>query len=366
VSSQDSPVLFLTNYRGGGIGDFSADLGRHLASRIRDLRIEETSIEGKGSFRQAIIAATYPGNVVASLGLTAWGISPIRNFSGFSSLGIHSSLGRTTVAVVHHAIEILDPMETGYDINNLVKKGAHAALQQISRCDIVVFSPRLRDVLQRKYGSRSVLLVPLPGNRCLNPPGRPDGSRPRVVCAGYWAPYKGIDLYLGVADRLSAAADFVLVGQPHALLSRNPNFKAEVEKWKARARRLNVALPGFLRSNELDMTLSGYCIGVLPYTSVSGASASFQLFAERGIPVVASNLPEFRYLSECGAGVLLVESTIDGLSGGIEKLLVDQDLWFRLAQKQAIFSDHYCWDWFTQELVARYKLRSDTVSQDSR
>ena len=356
-----SAPLLLTNYRGAGIGDFGAGLGDHLSSRIGSLRTEETGVNGEGFSRQSVLVATYPGPVIANIGLTAWGRSGFRNFSGFASLGIHASTGHPTICIVHHAIEILDSKETGYPISGLVRWGAHAALRRLRRCDLVVFSPRLKDLLMRAYSAKSVWLVPLPGNQCRDPPTGPREAKPKVVTAGYWAPYKGIDTYLDTVAQLGPVADFYMIGRPHRLLSQDSAFAANVERWKARAEQLGVNLPGFLEPGVLDLLLSGQCTGVLPYTSVSGASASFQMFAERGIPVVASDLPEFRYLEKCGAGVLLAPATAEGMSAAIGNVLKDSAQWSQLVAKQVAFSQRYSWESFTEELVTRYHLTGDQV-----
>jgi glycosyltransferase involved in cell wall biosynthesis len=354
---EDSSILFLTNYRGGGIGDFGTALGGHLASRLGPLRIVETSVDGGGFLSQSFLTATYPGAVIANIGLTAWGRSGIRNFSGFASVGRHASRGGPTIAFVHHAIEMLEPEQTGFPVTRAVEWGAHLALRQLRKCGIVVFTPRLCDLLKSRYSAQSVWLVPLPGNPCRRPPTEARDARPKIVTAGYWAPYKGIDLFLDLAQRLGPGMDFVLAGRPHRLLSRDSVFAVKIDQWATRAKQLNVSLPGFLSPEGLDSVLFGKSIGVLPYTSASGASASFQMFAERGIPVVASDLPEFRYLGDCGAGILVGPPTVESLAEIIGKVLQEPQLWTRLVAKQVAFSHRFGWESFTDELVTRFHLR---------
>jgi glycosyltransferase involved in cell wall biosynthesis len=352
VISRDSSVLLLTNHRGGGIGDFGITLRTLLQGRVRWLQVEETSISGEGAFRQSTKAAVYRGPVIANIGLTAWGRSGLRNFAGFSALELHRLTGFPTKVIVHHAIEIFNPSETGYDISTLVRKGAHQALMRVRKCQLIVFSPRLLDILTHDYGARNVLLTPIPGQRTRRLATPPDHVRPKIVHVGYWAPYKGIDDFIAVARRLQGRAEFVLVGQAHLGLSASEAFRRQVEGWKAQAAMFAVRLPGFLSAAELDNELSGPAVGLMPYTSVSGASASFQLFAERGVPVVASDLPEFQYLKQCGAGILVVPATLEGFITGIERLLDERGLWIELAERQEEFNKKYSWDNFVQNLLA--------------
>jgi glycosyltransferase involved in cell wall biosynthesis len=352
VRSSGRPALLLSEHRGGGIGDFGIALEAHLKSRLGALATEETAIDGRGSLRQAVKAATYPGPLITNLGLTAWGRSGPRNFFGFSAVGLHQSLGHPTTVIVHHAIEMFELRETGYEVTPLVLKGAHLALERVMGCDLIVFSPRLRDILVEQYGARRVRLVPHPGERPRRQVTEPKDHRPKVVHAGYWAPYKGIDLYIALAGRLRSRAEFVLVGRPHLGLSGDEGFRQKVDAWKARAQDAGIRLTGFLEDRELDSELAGSAVGVLPYSSVSGASGSFNLFAERGVPVVASDLPEFRYLESSGAGILIAPPTLDGISSAVEHLLDDRALWLDLARRQERFNERYCWDNFVEGLFA--------------
>jgi glycosyltransferase involved in cell wall biosynthesis len=348
--SSGSPPLLLTEHRGGGIGDFGLAFQRHLRSHLGELAIEETSIDGGGSFRQTAKAATYPGPLITNLGLTAWGRSGPRNFLGFAAIGMHHTLGRPTTVVVHHAIEMFDLGETGYAVSPMVQRGAHLALARVTDCDVVVFSPRLRDILVGQYGARQVRLVPHPGERTRRAPAAEAGARPKVVHAGYWALYKGIDRFIRLAARMGPSAEFVLVGRPHLGLIGDAGFRRQVERWTTEARAAGIRLPGFLERSEMDAELAGPTVGVLPYTSVSGASGSFNMFAERGVPVVATDLPEFRYLERLGAGISIAPATVEGLATTVQTLLDDRSLWLDLSERQARFSERYCWENFVAGL----------------
>jgi glycosyltransferase involved in cell wall biosynthesis len=350
--SQEEPALFLNNYRGGGIGDFGATLFEQLQAAGVGIELEETRIDGRGLLGQMRQVRRRGGPVIANLGLTAWGRSGPRNYLGFSSVGRRARAGRPTIAVAHHAIEMFEASETGYPVSRLVRWGAHRALAALRSCDLVVFAPRLRDLLVGSYGARSVWLTPMPSGSP-RPRGPPTGPW-KIVTAGYLAPYKGIDTYLGVAERLRGDADFSLVGRPHAVLSRRPEFAERTRGWMDRARSLGVATPGFLDPLELDRALSGRTIGLLPYTSASGASASIGLFVERGVPVVTSDLPEFQYLADEGAGIVVTTGREDALSFAVRELTESPTRWAELVEKQLAFARAHSWGRFVGEMVQRY------------
>ena len=351
--SSGRPPLLLTNYRGGGIGDFGLTFEAHLKSRLKSLETEETSVDGRGCVRQATRAALHRGPLIVNLGLTAWGRSGVRNFLGYTAVGAHETFGSPTTVIVHHAIEIFDLDDTGYEVTPLVRAGAHAALGRVRKCNLVVFSPRLLEILRNFYGARRVWLVPHPAERTrCGVTGRPT-EPPKVVHVGYWAPYKGIDRFVQVADRMRDRAEFVLMGRPHTALSADEGFRQKVDEWTTQAQRAGVRLTGFLTEEQLDAECTGTTVGLLPYTSMSGASGSFNLFASRGIPVVATDLPEFRYLETVGAGIRIAPATVEGLSSAVATLLEDREQWLELSRRQGEFVERYSWDHFVEELLMR-------------
>lgn len=351
MSSSDSPTLFLTNHRGGGIGDFGLGLAASLATQIPRLQIEETRLDGQGGFVQARRARAFPGRLIANLGLTAWGRSRFKNYVGFAAVGHHGRSGLPTHVIVHHTIEQFDPAETGYRISSLIRWGAHQAIARVRGCNLTVFSPRLGTILRERYGAEHIRVTPLPGGEGRPVTNQRSPERARVVSAGYWAPYKGIDLFLEVARRQVSRADFFLVGRPHAGLSIDRNFQSQVLRWRKIAAEVGVATPGYLDGAGLDQILSGRSIGVLPYTSMSGASASFRLFSERGVPVVASDLPEFRYLVAEGAGIVIAPPTVEGIEAALERLLGNPRTAIDLASRQLEFSTRTSWKPFIHTLL---------------
>ena len=347
-----SGLVFLNNYRGGGIGDFGAGLIPALERSGRTVQVEETHADGDGLSAQLRRVYSDPAPLIANVGLTAWGASGFRNFRGFRTLGRRQRAGRATIAIVHHAIEMFDSGETGYPISRLVRWGAHRALASLRGCDLIVFSPRLRDLLVGPYGCRSVWLTPMPSGEVR--PLRSATGPWKVVTAGYLSPYKGIDTFLEVAEQLRESARFALIGRPHAVLSRRPEFAARTEQWLARARAAGVATPGYLPPEGLDEELAGRTLGVLAYTSASGASAAFGIFAERGVPVIASDLPEFRYLVEAGAGVVLARSDPSEIAARIRAVISDPPAWERLAERQRRFASTHTWSTFVADLFRRF------------
>ena len=346
------PVLLLTNYRGGGIGDFGEGLAQAARAAWPDLEVEETRAGGGHALRQAVRSAFSRKALLANVGLTAWGTSGVRNLLGFQGIRVHRSLGRPTIAIVHHTIEMFGSEDSGYHVSRLVRWGARWATRSLRGCDLVAFSPRVAEALRNSYGARSVWLTPLPGGRPV-PRVQLDGPA-KVASVGYWAPYKGIDTFLEVAGHLRERAQFILAGTGHPLLAGRSPLREQIQAWRSGAEELGVQIPGYLKPEALSTALEGRTVGLLPYGAASGASAAFSLFVERGIPVVSSDLPEFRYLASEGAGILPVRSESAALTEAVRSLLEDPVRWADASRRQIDFGTRNNWDAFIQGLDRRW------------
>ena len=351
-TSAPPALLFLNNYPGGGIGDFGSRLARHLREESGEVILETTDPEGRGEFAQLKRVRRHPGGVLVNLGLTAWGRSGARNYLGYSSLGRRHA-GLPTVVIIHHLIEAIEPGDSGYSISRLTRWGGHRAASRLTDYGLATFSPKLAELLHRSYDAQRVWTTPLPMDVPVRPPDAA-GASPRVVSAGYLAPYKGVDRFLAAGEALRGSGEFWLVGRPHPLLASDPNFVRQLNRWSRAAAAANVQMPGFLDDRHLDDLLTSGAVGVLPYSSTSGASASFGLFASRSIPVVASDLPEFRYLRELGAGIELVGPGPGELEDAVGGLLESNTRWSQLSDRQYEFARLHDWHSFIGGLRKNY------------
>ncbi len=343
-------VLFLNNYRSTGIGDFGGSLFERWTGLGYSVSIEETNPSGKGFHQQVRRIARTEEALVTNVGLTGWGQSGFRNFIGFRAISSHCRAGRTTVSILHHSIESFALEDTGYNPSSITRWGAHLALRHLKNCRLIVFSPRLGAVLEDEYQMKPDWITPLPCNAC-SEPAKWSNEQAVIATVGYWAPYKGIDFFLDAAQALGHSYRWILAGKPHRVLSEDSAFRTRVAGWEGRARQLGVSTPGYLSPSDLSRELDGRAIGVLPYSSASGASAAFTLFAERGIPVVASDLPEFRYLKELGAGITLIDPRGGELSRTLEYITSSSSAWSEMSRMQKDFSERYSWEKFVERLA---------------
>src|SRR5580658_1200979 len=314
--------LFVDNYKDTGIGAF----GHTLFGAMRGIdargRLEFTQTTILRGLAQCLRLGRYRGPVVANVGLTSWGRSKVLNLVAFLVLGARSFAGRRTVLLLHNVVEVTEEGDTGYRVGYLIRLGASLALRSNARATVVVFSRAIREVLTEKYEIPDVTYYPLP---C--PPVCPETSnpgpdaRPVVVSLGYLSPYKGIEKLLDAYPDFREVADLLVIGRPHPVLLSDPNYARTIDRLVARMSELGVSYIPFVADDQLCSVLAGCRVGILPYTSTTGTSASFTTLAAAGLPVVATNLREFQELSRDGAGIRLTDGDPRSLAHSVRDLL---------------------------------------------
>lgn len=357
VSEPVPKILFVNTYTKTGIGDFGLQSLEYL-QRHETVTVMTTVPDGKQLLSGLLRILRWPGPLIANVGLTTWGRRGIANFLGFATMGIRAAIGRPIIVMLHNVIEIIVPEDSGYEINGLTKFGAHLAVRLLRGAKIVVFSEQVLRILERDYGLRVQRCTPLPctsSGLSSNPEDIVPSSEPIAVTVGYLAPYKGLPVFVGARKFVDSSVKMTVVGGLHRLLESKPQFSQFATDAFAIMRGRGIDYRGYLPEIQLKSLLQGHVVGVLSYTSLSGASAAFSLFASSGVPVVATDLSEFKYLKELGAGIVLVSASPQQVGDAINNLFLDGDAWLSASRSQRAFASKYSWTEFTDWLLALVK-----------
>jgi glycosyltransferase involved in cell wall biosynthesis len=338
-------VLLLNNYTRTGIGDFGLRLEVALKSAGVDLVTEELAPQGERFFPQLVKAFACTDPVIANIGLTSWGPSPMRNLIGFLTLGVRAGLGRTTVVILHNIIEAIDPADAGYRVTSLLRFGAHQTVRLLARCKIVVLSSSIEGILRSNYRISPALATLSPCPKLNVSPSQTD-ERFTAVTIGYLAPYKGLDLFVEVAEKLKGNVRFIVVGTPHRVLSEYPAIRRSLLDLTARGKAVGVEFLGYVPEPQLAAVFGRCSVGVLAYRSTSGGSASAATLAGAGLPIVACNLPDFRALADQGGALILTNPDSTSLAEAILELKKDCKRLEELRQLQLRFAEAHGWDAF--------------------
>jgi glycosyltransferase involved in cell wall biosynthesis len=340
--ARSGSYLVLNNFGETGIGLFGQSLGRRLRSQQADVEIVETQRRPLAFFVQFLTTIRTRQTLVANVGLTSWGSSPVLNLLGFFSIHVRSWIGRPTIVLLHNLIEVVDSRGAGYNIGPLTTLLAHWAVSGLRRAKIAVFSREMAETLITHYGIRVARCAPLP---CEPPvvPAEHLSVLPDIVSFGYLSPYKGVDLLLEAQRSLRDECRLVIIGRGHALLSDESEYRRNLARIRRVAQEVHAVFLGFVPDAELISVLQRCWVGALPYSSTTGASASFTQLATAGVPVVASDLPEFQYLRDEGAGILLVPPSPLEIAAAIRSLLKDSGLRAKLSADQTAYASKHSW-----------------------
>jgi glycosyltransferase involved in cell wall biosynthesis len=109
-------------------------------------------------------------------------------------------------------------------------------------------------------------------------------QRPAVLCFGFLAPYKGLEVVGEAARTLGSAVQVVFAGGPHPRLEARHGYAASL---KARYGD-HVRFPGYVRDEDVHNWFAAADVVVLPYPSPHASSGPLALAVSHGTPVLAS------------------------------------------------------------------------------
>ena len=351
---ENATAALLTAVPGTGIGDFGARLQVRLSQTISLGRVIHATPETRAGLRAMISSVNWPGALVTNLGLTSWGPSRPLNFLANIGIAFRTRRHRQTVVLLHNVVESMNIEHSGYHVGAFTLKGAHLAVQALERCKIIVFSDETARVLRERYEISPALVRPLPCDTPANTPATSNlhGSCPTVIIPGYLSPYKGLETLPEVKRLVQSPCRFIVIGGPHNTLLRDPGYRTRLTSLVNDLRAAEIRVAGRLADTEFDSALRHSTLGLLPYSSTQGGSAMFSHLASMGVPVIATELPEFRWLETLGAGVLCTGPDPREIASAIDRLLSDSGELSRLRERQARFATKFSWSGFGSEIAS--------------
>lgn len=343
-------IILVNNYNRTGIGDFGHDLLAHLGGQGLHLKLVPTPTSWMDFPKYCFSTLTFDGNAIFNVGLTSWGRSPARNFLGFALIRLRKATGHKDLVLLHNVIETIDSEKSGYKVSSLTAKGAHVAVKQLSRVPVVVFSKRMDQLLRDRYQISPVLSHPLPID--VHPEAKSlRGRIPTVLMIGYLAPYKGYDLLLDALKTRDIQANVIIAGDAHRMLKEDPGYLKFLDTVEQEARALHAQRLPRVHERDLPSLMSKVDLGILPYSACQGGSAVASLFISYRIPILATDLPEFKELAEMGGGVVLSPYDPKEFSRRMKDLLENPVFLDGLRDKQEAFGRMFNWGNFVERLL---------------
>jgi len=241
-----------------------------------------------------------PDVVWFNLGFASFGGKALPAFLGIAIPFFARMTGSYTHVTLPQLMETVDLKDAGVRFPLAYKMGGFIATQMVLFANSVsVMLPAYRNVLKEKYG-RGAVYVRRHGIFSARPE-YPDFSKrgdpeQRILAFGKWGTYKRLEPLLAAFDAVvkrCPEARLVIAGTDHP---KTPGYLQALEQRSSH--RKEISFIGYVAEEQIPDLLQRSSIAVLPYTSSAGSSGIAHLACTYGVPMVASDIPDFRRLSD--------------------------------------------------------------------
>jgi glycosyltransferase involved in cell wall biosynthesis len=241
-----------------------------------------------------------PDVVWFNLGFASFGGKPLPAFSGIAIPCLARLTGSYTHVTLHQLMETVDLKDAGIRFPLAYKVGGFIATQIVLFANSVsVMLPAYRNVLVAKYGRGSVyvrrhgIFSSRPEYPEFTKRGNPEH---RILAFGKWGTYKRLEPLLEAFEtivRKVPSARLIVAGTDHP---KTPGYLKSVQtKYAAQDK---ISFIGYVAEQQIGELLQASTVAVLPYTSSAGSSGIAHLACTYGVPMVASDIPDFRRLAD--------------------------------------------------------------------
>ncbi|PYY17250.1 MAG: group 1 glycosyl transferase [Acidobacteria bacterium] len=277
-----------------------------------------------------------PDVVWFNLVFSSFGDKPIPAFLGICTALLLRLFGFYTHITLHHVIEFID-LSKGTRFPRLYKLfGAVATKLMLFSGSLTVLLPSYRKVLLETYGGEYVHLRK--HGVFSAAPKFPDMSRRgnpehRILAFGKWGTYKRpeilIEAFAQIADKFPKSK-LVIAGSNHPMC---PGYVESLrERWRNCSR---IEFQGYVREEEIGTLFASATVLVLPYTSAGGPSGVAHQACEFAVPIIGSDIPDFRDMADTEELAMLFYETgnPDSLAQVLTDLLENPTLQQEMAEQ---------------------------------
>jgi glycosyltransferase involved in cell wall biosynthesis len=241
-----------------------------------------------------------PDVVWFNLGFASFGGKAAPAFLGIAIPSLIRMAGFYTHVTLHQLMETVNLDDAGIRFPFLYKLGGFLATHIVLFANSVsVMLPAYRSVLVERYG-RGAVYVRRHGIFSARPEYPEFASRGnpehRILAFGKWGTYKRLEPLIEAFKIVSETvpeAHLVIAGTDHP---KTPGYLRSVQA--KLASRSNISFRGYVAEDAIPQLFQTSSIAVLPYTSSAGSSGIAHLACTYGVPIIASDLPDFRRLAD--------------------------------------------------------------------
>jgi glycosyltransferase involved in cell wall biosynthesis len=277
-----------------------------------------------------------PDVVWFNLVFSSFGDRPMAAFLGLCSALLLRLAGFYTHITLHHIIETLD-LSKGTRFPRLYRFcGAIATRFLLWSNSVSVLLPSYRRVLLNHYRGKNVHLRKH-GTFCASPKfpelGRRGVPDHRILAFGKWGTYKRLEILIEAFAKVLDSipnCKLVIAGSNHPA---TPGYMESVrERWRDNP---YLEFNGYVPEEELENLFVNSSVLVLPYSSAGGPSGVAHQACEYAVPIVASDIPDFRDMAETThiAIEFFENQNPDSLADALIRLLNDSQRQAEMAEQ---------------------------------
>jgi glycosyltransferase involved in cell wall biosynthesis len=241
-----------------------------------------------------------PDIVWYNIGFASFGGKPVPAFFGLTAPALTRFWSCYTHITLHQLFETVDLADAGVKSPMLYRiAGRLATHLLLSANSLSVLLPAYRRTLQEKYGRGTVnvrhhgVFASCPEMPDLSKRGNPVH---RMLAFGKWGTYKRLELLIEAFAKIVDKAppvELIIAGGDHPKTPGYVNSVAERVKYNPLIR-----FVGYVPEESIPELFQTASLAVMPYTSSAGSSGVAHLACQYGLPILASDIEDFRELTE--------------------------------------------------------------------
>ena len=234
-----------------------------------------------------------------NLGFASFGTGPLAAMLGFVTPLAARLTGAYSHVTLHQLFETVNLDDAAVSSPRLYRAGGWLATHLLlSANSISVLLPTYRHTLDEKY-RRGRVSVRSHGI-FTGKPDPPDFARRgnpahRILAFGKWGTYKRLEILIEAFERLTTKfpnAKLIVGGGDH------PKTPGYVHSMAQRYTNDHIRFLGYVPEESIADLFREASLVVMPYTSSAGSSGVAHLAAQYGVPIIASDIRDFREIAE--------------------------------------------------------------------
>jgi glycosyltransferase involved in cell wall biosynthesis len=231
---------------------------------------------------------------------STFGNQPIAAFGGLAAPALTRAIGCYTHITLHHLMDNIDLTDANVRFPRFYRLAGNVATRMLLMANSVsVLLPAYRRTLIERYRGENVhfrahgIFSARPEYPNFAQRGHPEH---RILAFGKWGTYKRLEL-------LIEAFSLVVSHLPHArLIIAGPDHPMTPGYVSSMARRFaghaKIEFTGYVPEEKISDLFSTASVLVMPYHSATGASGVAHLACQYGVPIISSDIADFRSMAE--------------------------------------------------------------------